>query len=254
MRIYFPEAVLLLHAFPLCSDMYMFQMQALEEIGIPYIAPDYPGFNLTPPPQGDMTISRLTDLVVDYTRSVGIRNLIAVGDSMGGYIIFDMFRRYPDLLKGAVFVSTRAEGESPEGQKARKELAERVEKEGKDFLIKMMLENQTSPETKKDERKMTLLRSMMEKASEEGIIKTLMAIAEREDSMDLLKEIKVPVLVVAGEDDMTITPPEVVGKIAEGIEDSRFEVLKSSAHLPPFENPEEFNKLLIDFVEYCSNT
>jgi 3-oxoadipate enol-lactonase len=254
MKIFMPEAVLFLHAFPLCSEMFLFQMEELKKRGIPFVAPDYPGFNLTPPLEGETSIERLTNFVVESIRSLGIKGVIAVGDSMGGYIIFDMIRRYKGLLKGAVFVSTRAEGESPEGKKARSELAERVMSEGKGFLIDMMLENQTSPATKKNASKMALLRAMMEKASEEGIAKTLIAIAERKDSTDLLGKIDIPVLVVAGEDDGSITPPEVVGKIAEGIEGARFEVLPDSAHLPPFENPVEFNKLLIDFVEYCNKT
>lgn len=254
MKVFLPEAVLFLHAFPLCSEMYINQFKALEERGIPYVAVDYPGFNLTTPPAGEQSIARLTDHVVDSLSYLGIKKVIAVGDSMGGYIIFEMLRRYPGLVKGCVFVSTRAEAESEEGKKARYELAEKVLKEGKEFLIEMMLENQTSPATKSDPQKMCLLRNMMEKASEEGISKTLIAIAHREDSTTLLGKINVPSLVIAGEDDSTITPPEVVGRIAEGIEGARFEVLRNSAHLPPFENPEDFNKLLIDFVEYCSKT
>jgi len=251
MRIHIPKAVLFLHAFPLSSEMYTFQLQALEEKGIPYFAPDYPGFGSAPLIPGEVTVERLTDHIVSKLADIGIKKVVAVGDSMGGYIIFDLFRRYRDLLLGLVFVSTRAEGETPEGKKARYNLIGRVREEGKDFLIEMMLENQTSPATKKDDRKMKMLRCMMEKASEEGIVKTLRALAERRDSTDLLSEIDLPTLVVAGKDDDKVTPPDIVKKIADGINGSLYVELEDSAHLPPFENPTEFNREFLNFVEYC---
>lgn len=249
MKVHIPKVVLFLHAFPLNKDMFRAQMCALEERGIPYVALDYPGFGEERPLPGEVTVERLTDFVVDRLRTLGIKKVIPVGDSMGGYIIFDLFRRYRELLLGLVFVATRAEGETEEGKKARYQLIEKVKSEGKDFLIDTMLENQTSPATKRDENKMRKLRCMMEKASTEGIVKTLKALAERRDNRDLLKDIDLPTLVVAGKDDERVTPPEVVRKIADGIKGARYVELENSAHLPPFENPADFNRELLSFLE-----
>ena len=249
MKVHIPKVVLFLHAFPLNKDMFRAQMCALEERGIPYVALDYPGFGEERPLPGEVTVERLTDFVVDRLRTFGIKKVIPVGDSMGGYIIFDLFRRYRELLLGLVFVATRAEGETEEGKKARYQLIEKVKSEGKDFLIDTMLENQTSPATKRDENKMRKLRCMMEKASTEGIVKTLKALAERRDNRDLLKDIDLPTLVVAGKDDERVTPPEVVRKIANGIKGARYVELENSAHLPPFENPADFNRELLSFLE-----
>lgn len=248
MRVHFPKAVLFLHAFPLSLDMYKHQLEVLEEERIPYVALNYPGFGGEPELPGDLTLERLTDWVVSRVASLGIRELVPVGDSMGGYIIFEMVRRYRELLKGAVFVSTRAEADTEETRRQRYQTIERLRKEGTGFLIDFMLENQTSPATKKDEARMRELRAMMERATPEGIAKTLKALAERRDSTDLLKEIDFPVLVVAGKDDERITPPSVVRRIAEGIKNARYHELENSAHLPPFENPEAFNRVLLDFL------
>ena len=248
MRISVPQAVLFLHAFPLSSEMYLHQFRALEEKKIPYLAPDYPGFGNSPNLIGEVTIERLTDHIVGRLTELGVKKVIAVGDSMGGYIIFDLFRRYREILLGLVFVSTRAEGETQEGKRARYNLIGRVKEEGKGFLIEMMLENQTSPATKRDPSRINHLRCIMEKATEEGIIKTLKALAERRDSTDLLESIDLPTLVVAGKDDEKVTPPGVVKRIADGIKGSTYVELENSAHLPPFENPEGFNKILLEFT------
>lgn len=248
MRVFIPKAVLFLHAFPLNKEMFIHQYVALEREGIPYIALDYPGFGEEPNLPGGMSLERLTDFVVFKLRSFGIKKVVPVGVSMGGYVIFDLFRRYRDILEGLVFVATRAEGETEEGKRTRYSMADRVRKEGTGFLVEMMLENQTSPDTKTDHRKMSHLRCMMEKATQEGVIKTLIALAERPDSTDLLPHIDLPTLVVAGKNDGKVTPPEVVRRIAEGIKGSTYLELERSAHLPPFENPGDFNSALLDFL------
>ena len=248
MKVHIPKAVLFLHAFPLSKEMFIYQFEAFEKEGIPYLALDYPGFGEEPPLAGEVSVERLTDFVVSKINSFGVKSIVPVGDSMGGYIIFDLFRRYRELLAGLVFVATRAEGETEEGRKARYNLIGRVKEEGTGFLVEMMLENQTSPATKRDQRKMNHLRCMMEKATKEGIVKTLRALAERRDNTDLLPEIDLPTLVVAGKDDEKVTPSEIVRKIAERIRGSRYVELENSAHLPPFENPEGFNRVLLDFL------
>jgi len=248
MRVNVPRAVLLLHAFPLCGDMFSHQIRALEEAGIPCLVPDYPGFGGEPPLPGELTIERLTDHLLSQIAELGVKRLIAVGVSMGGYIIFDLFRRYRHLLEALVFVATRAEADTEEGRKARYNLIGRVREEGLTPLIETMLENQTSPVTKKDADKMRQLRCIMERATPEGVIASLKALAHRKDSRDILPQINIPTLVVAGRDDERVTPPDVVRKIAEGIRDAEFVELKDSAHLPPFENPEEFNRVLLTFL------
>ena len=89
----------------------------------------------------------------------------------------------------------------------------------------------------------------MERATKEGIIKTLKALAERRDNTDLLPTIDVPTLVIAGKDDEKVTPPQVVKKIADGIKGAKYYELEDSAHLPPFENPKKFNEIVIPFVK-----
>lgn len=248
MKLHIPKAVLFLHAFPLNKDMYREQFKALEENGIPYIALDYPGFGDEPPLAGDVSVETLTDFVVSKINAFGVKEVVPVGDSMGGYIMFEMWRRYRELVKGLVFVATRAEEDSPEGKKLRYNLMGRVKEEGTGFLIEAMLENQTSPQTKMDEDRMKRLRCIMEKATPEGVISTLKALAERRDNTELLGEISVPTLVVAGKEDEKVTPPEVVKKIADGIKGAKYVELDNSAHLPPFENPGGFNSVLLDFL------
>ncbi|NPA14058.1 MAG: alpha/beta hydrolase [Aquificae bacterium] len=249
-KVFHPKTVLFLHAFPLNKKMFKYQFEAFEKEGIPYIAVDYPGFGEGPKPINlDPRLEDYTDYIVWKLKELGVQKVIPIGVSMGGYIIFDLWRRYRDMVYGMVFVATRAEADDEERKKQRYQLAEKVLKEGKDFLIEAMLEAQTSPATKKDPKKMFELKCIMNEATEEGIAAALRAMAKRPDNTDLLETKNVPTLVIAGADDTKVTPPEVVRKIHEGTRCSRFEVIPNSAHLPPFENPEDFNRLVIPWVK-----
>ncbi len=249
MRVFVERAVLFLHAFPLNSKMFCDQFKALEKEGIPYIAVDYPGFGTERNFVSDYTIETLTDIILGKIKDLGVKKVIPVGDSMGGYIMFDIWRRYSEIVDGFVFVSTRAEADTEEAKKSRYATIEKIGKEGKDFLIDFMLDAQTSPATKKNSKKMEKLRCIMNEATEEGIIKALKALADRPDNTGVLPSINVPTLVVAGKDDEKVTPPDIVKNIADGIKVSEFVVLPESAHLPPFENPEDFNRALIGFIK-----
>ena len=246
---YTPAAVLFLHAFPLNKKMFQFQFEAFEKENIPYIAIDYPGFGENPPVPYEYTLTQLTDYIAFRLNELGIKKIIPIGDSMGGYIMFELWRHYPEIISGFIFTATRAEADTEEAKKARFATIERVQKEGKDFLIEFMLEAQTAPATKKDTKKMELLKCIMNESTDEGIITALKALASREDNTELLSSINVPTLVIAGADDEKVTPPEIVKSISDGIKDSIFTTIPNAAHLPPFENPEEYNKIVIPFIK-----
>jgi len=252
LRVFIDKAVLFLHAFPLNSEMFCYQFETLEKEGVPYIAVDYPGFGNERNFPSDYSIETLTDVILGKIKDMGVKKVIPIGDSMGGYIMFDMWRRYPEVVDGMVFVSTRAEADTEEAKQTRFATIERIKKEGKGFLIEFMLEAQTSPATKKNPEKMEKLKCIMNQATEEGIIKALKALAYRADNTGLLPSIDVPTIVVAGKDDEKVTPPEIVKKIADGIKDAQFIEVENSAHLPPFENPDRFNEILITFLKKIS--
>ena len=249
LKVFAPKVVLFLHAFPLNKGMFKYQFKALEEARIPYIAVDYPGFGDAPAPLDlDPPWEVYTNYIVWRLRELGVKKVIPIGVSMGGYLIFDMFKRFRDMVDSVVLVATRAEADDEERKKQRYQLAEKVLKEGKDFLIEAMLEAQTSPATKQNPQKMAEIRCIMNEATEEGIAAALRAMAKRPDYTPLLKEMNIPTLVIAGADDEKVTPPAVVRRIAEESNSAIFAEIPNAAHLPPFENPEKFNEVVIPWL------
>ena len=67
------------------------------------------------------------------------------------------------------------------------------------------------------------------------------------DSRPRLGEIRVPTLVVVGDEDI-ITPPSESQALAKGIPDSRLEIVPGAGHFPMLEQPDSFNLLLGGFL------
>jgi pimeloyl-ACP methyl ester carboxylesterase len=76
---------------------------------------------------------------------------------------------------------------------------------------------------------------------------TLWAIA-RFDAQARLDEIRRPTLVVAGDQDTTV-PLASKRRLAERIPDSRLEIIGDSGHATPVDQPESFNRVVIQFLE-----
>lgn len=63
-----------------------------------------------------------------------------------------------------------------------------------------------------------------------------------------LDEVRVPTLVVVGDLDTPQTL-EAAGALARGVGGARLEVVEGAAHLPNMERPEEFNRLVTEFLQ-----
>ena len=72
--------------------------------------------------------------------------------------------------------------------------------------------------------------------------------AARRDYSDDLRRIDVPTLILAGRED-TLRPVSDAEFMQRGIRDSRLEVIEDAAHLMNMEQPELFNRALLDFLK-----
>ena len=71
--------------------------------------------------------------------------------------------------------------------------------------------------------------------------------AGEHSAQDLLPEIRVPTLVVAGSRD-TFTPPEVSVAMAEAIPGARLELIEGGSHILPLEQRDRLGQLVRDFL------
>ena len=88
---------------------------------------------------------------------------------------------------------------------------------------------------------------MMASTAEYTIVETLLALSKRKETCHFLPEIKVPVLILVGKEDI-ITPPEDAKFMHKRIKSSVLHILKHAGHISNLENPVKFNEHLSEFI------
>ena len=241
-------AVVLLHAFPLNSRMWEPQEEALEG-DYRLIMPDYPGFGRSSRSPAQPDVGYYARCVQRLVERLGLESFVLGGISMGGYVAFQCLQLFPGRLRGLILADTRADADPEEARETRTQTARRVAEEGVEVLIELQMERLLAPETiENNETVVEEVRAMIRQSSPDGVVGALGAMRDRPDVNPMLPEIRVPTLVVGGEND-TISSPQVMGEMASRIPDARHAVIPGAGHLSNLEAPREFNAALEDFLK-----
>ncbi len=241
------DPVVFLHAFPLNSRMWEPQVEALAgERRV--VTPDYPGFGRSPHTPAQPDVRYYAEGILGLLDRLGLESVVLGGLSMGGYAAFACLRLFPERISGLVLANTRPDPDSDEMREGRRKMAHHVSREGVEVLIELMMPRLLAEETRKnDPAVVEQVKAMILESSPDGVVAALGAMRDRPDSTSLLKEIKVPTLVIGGEED-AVSNPEVMGEMAEKISDARHVTLAGVGHLSNLEDPEGFNAALEEFL------
>jgi pimeloyl-ACP methyl ester carboxylesterase len=239
--------IVLLHAFPLTRTMWAAQENALSS-QFRIITIDLRGHGESDAPLWRYTLDQSADDVSVLLDHLGIQQAVFVGLSMGGYILFAFYRKYPNRVKGLILADTRAQADTAEGKDGRFQMAQTAYKKGPsaiaDLMIPKLLSSMTI-QTKPD--LVQHVRAMIEGNQISGIAGDLMAMAERSDSVPLLSQIICPTQIIVGELDQA-TPLSDAKLMADHIPNARLAVIPQAAHLANLEQPEAFNQIVSAFA------
>ncbi|MEN2997852.1 MAG: alpha/beta hydrolase [Brevinematia bacterium] len=243
------NTLLFLPAFPTTKDMYVNQIKLLREKKIPFIAVNYPGIGKSEKPQKiEMNVKELVEIIWSNISSLGFSKLIPVGTSMGGYVMFELWRQHRDRISGFVFCHTRPEALDEEGRKRRLSDLEKIN-ENLDEYLKSFTKNLVSDYTLQNRLEVVkFLEEIVKNTTKEGLSALVYVIATRPDSRSLLGEINLPCLLLAGKDDKVV-PISVMKEMANNLPNATLFELENVGHLSPLEVPEEFNTILLSFLD-----
>jgi pimeloyl-ACP methyl ester carboxylesterase len=243
------RSLVLLHAFPLSSEMWEKSAALISTIAPNYsiVLADFPGFGHAPL----NTSWTLNEAMADLHQKVnaqGIFKPLIGGLSMGGYAAFSYYRLYPADVSALILSNTKPAADSDEGKKDREEFARDVEMRGVDAVYERMLPKLIS-ETSKAGNPLLLptLKKWIGSSTADAIAACLRTLAARDDSDDLLGKISCPTLAITGEHD-AIIPSEEMGKFSEKIRRSQFVQLTGAGHLSAVEDPEAWANAVGTFL------
>ncbi|HYN14333.1 MAG TPA: alpha/beta fold hydrolase [Terriglobales bacterium] len=240
--------VVLLHPFPANHKVWL---PAAELLAGRYrlIVPDLRGHGQSSAGAGPATMQKHATDLLRLSEACGVGKAVFAGVSIGGYVLFEFWRRHRERVSGLILCDTRAGADTDEGRANRLKAADDAEKQGPvpfvDSMIPKLL-GDTTRTTRPDlvER----ARKMMLEMSAAGIAAVQRGMAARPDSVADLKTINVPTLVMVGAED-TLTPLSEAEFMQRGIAGSRLQVAPRAGHYAVFEQHEAAGKAIRGFLD-----
>ncbi|WP_455379166.1 alpha/beta fold hydrolase [Petrachloros mirabilis] len=236
-----------LHAFPLNRTMWSQQVEALSS-RFRTISIDLRGHGESDAPLWHYTLEQAADDVCALLDHLTIAQAVFVGLSMGGYVLFALYRKHVKRVIGLVLADTRAQADTAEGAQGRFQMAQTAYRQGPPAIADLMLPKLLSQATLQGKPEIVQrVRGLIEGNQTSGISGDLMAMAERPDSTPLLKAIDCPTQIIVGGLDHA-TPPSDAKLMAEQIRGARLALIPNAAHLANIEQPEAFNQIVGSFA------
>jgi 3-oxoadipate enol-lactonase len=245
------KPLVLLHPFP-ANHKFWEPAAALLAARYRLVMPDLRGHGASEAGAGPAAMEKHAKDVLKVCDAAGFKRAIFAGVSIGGYVLFEFWRRYRERIQALILCDTRAQADTAEGRANRLKSAEQVLKEGKDkFLDEMMgkLLGATTRSRRPD--LVATARKLLGEMTPEGIAAVQRGMAERPDSIPNLATINVPTLVVVGSED-TLTPPADSELTHKHIAGSKLEVVPEAGHYAPFERHEAFAGIARRFMDGLS--
>lgn len=243
------EPVVLLHAFPLSARMWEPNAGAIAASGFSVIAPEFPGFGENQEFERVSSMESMADGVLKILESLNIERASFVGLSMGGYVLFSILRKRPDIVAAVALCDTTARADTTEKRDGRAKLIALLESKGSKALVDEMLPNLLSQHTFGDNRPLSdSLRRQFLECDPDAAAAALRGMAERPDSVELLAGTDQPVVLIFGEEDK-VTGLDGMREMADAAPSSETAVISDAGHYSNLENPKEFNRILTSFLK-----
>ena len=240
--------LVLLHAGLADGRMWDSQFDALAE-HYRVLRYDRRGFGRTPLVAG--AFSHLSDLA-GLVAHLGIERATLVGCSMGGRLALDAALEHPRLVASLVLAGPGVSGYSyAAGAPPQSDELERADASGdlervNELELQIWVDgphrrpDEVDPQVRELVREMNLVALSAPGSLAEELPSGV-------DAARRLGEISAPVLIVVGELD-TPRALEAAGVLAAGIRGARLVRMGGTAHLPNMERPEEFNQIVLEFL------
>jgi 3-oxoadipate enol-lactonase len=240
--------IVLLHPFPANHDLWKPAAQALVT-RYRIILPDLRGHGDSGVGEGPATMEKHAADLARVLDHEGIGRATFAGVSIGGYVLFEFWRKFRPRVEALILCNTKAQADTSEARAGRLQAAADVRERGTEPFFESLvpkLIGKTTLSTRPDLVEGAL--RMMRKMSAEDVALVQKGMAERSDSVETLKGINVPTLIVTGDEDI-FTGVSEAELMQRNIPGSQMKVIAKAGHYSPWEQPEEVGKLLRQFLD-----
>ncbi|WP_435624840.1 alpha/beta fold hydrolase [Flagellimonas sp.] len=205
--------------------------------GYQVLIPELPIYDM---PMLKTTVKNFAKFLEEFIEFKGLKDVILLGNSLGGHIGLLHTKMYPEMVKALVIT-----GSSGLYEKA---MGDGYPRRGDYDFIKQKAEDVFyDPKVATKEIVDEVFATVNDRMK---LVKTL-AIAKsaiRHNMSKDLPKMETPTCIIWGEND-TVTPPEVAKEFHELLPDSDLFWIEKCGHAPMMEHPDEFNTILATWLD-----
>ncbi|MGH3645689.1 MAG: alpha/beta fold hydrolase [Micromonosporaceae bacterium] len=193
----------------------------------------------------------LTHDLIGVLDALGIEDTHYVGLSMGGFVGMRLAARHPQRVRSLTLLNTSAGPEDPDKVSRYRLLARIVRLFGTRPVVGRIAEIMFGESFRRDESRAEQrqeLRQQLLRVDRTGAVRATYAVIDRPEVYELLPEITVPTLVIAGDEDVA-TPQAKAQRIQAGIAGSQLLVVPHAGHTSTLEEPAAVAVALADHLD-----
>ena len=205
--------------------------------GYAVIAPELPVYNSTLLNTNVKYFAKYVKKFIDHKK---LKNIVLIGNSLGGHVGLIFSKLYPKLVKGLVLTGSSGLYENSMGDSYPK-------REDYNFIKKKTQEVFYSPEIATKE----IVDEIFETVNDRKKLIKILAMAKsaiRHNMSSDLPKITNETAIIWGKND-TVTPPNVGKEFNNLIPNSEIFWIDKCGHAPMMEHPQKFNKILFDWLK-----
>ena len=211
------------------------------------VCPNLRGHPPSSPIRGPLTMYTLAADVAQFMGALGIAHAHVVGLSLGGAVAQVLAAEFPDKIDRVVLVNTFARL-WPTAAREAYTLARRV-------IVSRWLPPATTAQVvsrdlfpKPDQAELRQLALQRAGENDAASYRQLIDTIRRFDGRSQLDRIAAATLIVTGDRDVVV-PRGCQQQLVRGIARARWHIVRDSGHATPIDQPEEFNRVVLDFLK-----
>ena len=240
--------VVLLHPFPANHEFWQPVTQTLAT-HYRLILPDLRGHGESEVGEGPATMEKHAADIARVMDAADIGRAPLIGVSIGGYVLFEFWRKNRGRVAALGLCNTKAPADNTEARAGRLQAANDVLERGTEPFFESMIPRllgRTTRETRPDLVDGAL--RMMRQMSPADVAQVQRGMAERPDSVETLKTMNVPTLLVTGDEDIS-TGVNEAELMHQHIAGSQLRVIPKAGHYSPWERSDSASILLRQFLD-----
>lgn len=173
--------------------------------------------------------------------------LVLIGSSMGGMLAQHAHREAPQRIAGMALLSSSARPDTPELLKLRSDAIVEFEAGRAEGVLRANAMFAFHPDHAADPARVDDYVAQILRIGAQQLIAQNRAVMARADMRPWLADIRCPLLVAVGDQDL-LTPPEHSREIAGAVPHAQLEVVAKAGHLMTWEQPALVSALLLQWL------